>query len=236
MAAWRWVLGASLLACGWAAAQPLALPGAQPDRVAVDRRNNVLELSWSDAEERLKGSLQPEVPREGEPIKILLHVGSFEGAEFQGPLTLTLRRTGETLGETQTVTKGPVNWAAEFTPQEEGRHTLSVSFRTTRHKVLNADFEVAPSTVPRIISWGLVGVIAAAALAFGVRSLLRQEKAPEVHPVLAELRAAESAPAPTPAQVSPPASAPAASTAEAPAQASGTESSTGSAPDKPSAL
>ena len=236
MAACRWVLGASLLACGLAAAQPLALPGAQPDRVAVDRRNNVLELSWSDAEERLKGSIQPEVPREGEPLKILLHVGSFEGAEFQGPVTVTLRRTGETLGETKTVIKGPVNWAVEFTPQEEGRHTLSVSFRTTRHKVLNADFEVASSTVPRIISWGLVGVIAVTALAFGVRSLLRQEKAPEVHPVLAELRAAESAPAPTPAQVSPPASAPPASTAEAPAPASGTESSTGSASDKPSAL
>ncbi|HEX8702054.1 MAG TPA: hypothetical protein VF815_24705 [Myxococcaceae bacterium] len=237
MAAWRWLLGASLLACGLAVAQPLPQSLGKPDRIAVDRRSNkVLELSWSDAEERLKGSLQPDVPRAGEPLKVLLHVGSFEGAEFQGPLTVTLRQAGMVQGETKLVTRGPVNWVTEFTPQEDGPHTLSVSFRTTRHKVLNADFEVAPSLVPRTIIWSLVGLMAVAALAFGIRSLTRPEKAPEVHPVLAELRAAESAPAPTPAQVSPPASTPPASAAEGSAGGSGTESSTGSAPDKPSAL
>jgi len=236
MAAWRWGLGASLLACGLAAAQPLGQPLDKPDRIAVDRRGNVLELSWSDTEERLKGSLQPDVPREGEPVKVLLHVGSFDGAEFQGPLTITLRRAGETLGETKTITKGPVNWVTEFTPQEAGRHTLSVSFRTTRHKVLNADFEVATSTVPRVILWSLVGVMALVALALGIRGLVRQEKAPEIHPVLAELQAAESAPAPTPAQVSPAGSTSPVSPAEAPSPEGGTESSTGSAPDKPSAL
>lgn len=218
-------------------ASSLPLPGAQPDRIAVDKRNNVLELSWSDTEERLKGSLQPDVPRAGEPVKVLLHVGSFEGAEFQGPLTVTLRKAGETLGQTKLITKGPVNWVTEFTPEEEGRYTLGVAFRTTRHKVLSAEFDVAPSSVPRFILWGVVGVLAVAAVAFGIRAVVRQEKAPELHPVLAELRAAEAAPAPTSAQVSPPASAPPVSAAEGPAApASGTESSTGSAPDKPSAL
>jgi hypothetical protein len=234
-AARRLVLGASLLACGVAVAS--SLPLGQPDRIAVDRRNNVLELTWADTEERLKGSIQPDTPREGEPLKVMLNVGSFEGAEFQGPLTLTLRPAGSTLGQTKTVTRGAVNWSAEFIPEETGRHTLTVGFRTTRHKVLNADFEVAPSQVPRFILWGLIGLLALTSLGFGVRSLVRKEKPPEVHPVLAELQAAESAPKPTSAQVSPPAS---------PTQASGpdqkaaaepvTESSTGSSPDKPSAL
>jgi hypothetical protein len=232
------VLGASLLACATAVAQlQPTLPGAQPDRIATDKRNKVLELSWSDTEERLKGSIAPQVPRVGEPLKILLHVGSFDGAEFQGPLTLTLRKTGETLGQTKLVTRGPVNWTAEFTPEEEGRHTLSVSFRTTRLKVLNADFSVAPSVVPRFILWGLLGVSTLLAVALTIRSLMRQPKPPEVHPVLAELRAAESAPAPTPAQNSPPAHIAQASAADPQAApASGTESSTGSAPDKPPSL
>jgi hypothetical protein len=230
------VLAASLLACGLALAQPLALPGAQPDRVAVDKRNDVLELTWSDAEERLKGSIRPDVPRAGEPIKLLLHVGSFEGEEFQGPLTVTLRKAGETLGETKMVKKGPVNWVTEFTPEDEGRYTLTVAFRTTRHKVLTADFDVAHRSVPRFILWGIVAVFGLAAVALGIRTLVQKEKAPEIHPVLAELRAAEAAPAPTPAQTSPPASAPPVSTAETPAAGSGTESSTGSTPDKPSAL
>jgi hypothetical protein len=208
----------------------------QPDRIAVDRRNNVLELTWSDAEERLKGSIQPDLPREGEPLKVLLNVGSFEGAEFQGPLTLTLREAGDTLGQTKLVTKGPVNWSAEFTPEQEGHHTLNVSFRTTRLKSLNADFEVGPSLVPRFILWGLVGLGAVVALGLGIRSLVRKEKPPELHPVLAELRAAEIAPAPTSAQVSPPA-APPASPAEPKASGEAVaESSTGSSPDKPSAL
>jgi hypothetical protein len=215
-----------------------SVPGfGQPDRISVDRRNNVLELTWSDTEERLKGAIQPDVPRTGEPFKVLLNVGSFEGAEFQGPLTITLRQAGSTLGETKTVTKGPVNWSAEFTPEEEGRHTLNVSFRTTRHKSLNADFEVGPSLIPRFILWGLVGLLAVGALGLGIRSLVRKEKPPELHPVLAELRAAESAPVPTSAQVSPPASAPPASAPNPQGSPEAVaESSTGSSPDKPSAL
>jgi hypothetical protein len=203
----------------------------------VDKRNNALELSWSDTEERLTGSIQPGLPRVGEPLKVLLHVGSFEGEEFRGPLTLTLRQAGETLGQTKLITRGAVNWSAEFTPEAAGRHTLSVGFRTTRHKSLNLDFEVAPSLVPRFILWGVLGLMAAVLVGFGIRSLVRQDKPPEIHPVLAELRAAESSPAPTSAQLSPPASSPPASPTDQPGAAEvKAESSTGSAPDKPSAL
>lgn len=214
------VLGVSLLAWGAAYAAPSDNPLAKPDRIAVDKRGDVLELSWSDTEERLQGAISPEVPREGEPLKVLLNVGSFQGAEFSGPITVTLREDGSMHGLVKTVNKGAVNWTTEFIPERSGPHQLDVSFRTTRLKVLHADFEVAPSLVPRFFLWGLVGLMAGLALLLGVRSLLRKEKAPELHPILAEIRAAEAAAAPPPP-------------AESPAEA---ESSTGSTPDKPSAL
>ena len=67
---------------------------ATPDRIAVQQRNHVLELAWSDTEERLQGAIQPDQPVEGQPFKVLLNVGSFQGAAFEGPLTITLREAG----------------------------------------------------------------------------------------------------------------------------------------------
>ncbi len=179
-------LSASLLAGVTALAAP---PLEAPDVIRVEQRGDVLQLSWSDAEERLQGALQPDPPRAGEPLKVLLNVGSFEGAAFEGPLTLTLREAGATHGEVKTVTKGAVNWHAEFIPERAGPYRLDVSFRTTRHKVLHADFEVLRPPVPRFILWSGVGLMAAAALALGIRSLVRKDKPPEIHPVLAELQA-----------------------------------------------
>ncbi|MDY7225300.1 hypothetical protein [Hyalangium rubrum] len=228
------MLGASLLALGTALADTPLVALGKPDQITVDKRNNVLQLSWSDTEERLQGALQPDVPREGQPLKVQLNVGSFEGADFEGPITVTLREAGVTHGQVRTLTKGPVNWTTEFIPERDGRHQLDVSFRTTRLKVLHADFDVAPTLIPRVILWSLLGLAAFLALVFGVRGLLRKEKAPEVHPILAELQAAEAAPVPTSTPPSPDAS-PQAPVA-APENAPVAESSTGSAPDKPSVL
>jgi hypothetical protein len=157
-----------------AVATPERVLGEPPDQISVDRRNDVLELSWSDTEERLQGAIQPDVPHAGQPLKVLLNVGSFEGAPFEGPLTLTLREEGATHGQVKTVKKGPVNWHAEFTPEREGPHQLDVSFRTTRLKVLHADFEVLSPPVPRIVLWAMVGLIGAGVVGFGIRSLVRK--------------------------------------------------------------
>ncbi|MFL5346335.1 MAG: hypothetical protein ACJ8AT_16215 [Hyalangium sp.] len=156
----------------------------QPDRIQVERRNNVLELSWSDTEERLQGSIQPDVPHDGEPLKVLLNVGSFAGEAFDGPLTLTLRRAGATNGQTVTVKRaqGAVNWRAEFTPDTTGPYQLDVSFRTTHLKVLHADFEVISPPVPRIFLWAMVGLFATLALAYGIRSLVRKEPSSDPGP------------------------------------------------------
>lgn len=200
----RWlILGACLLAAGAATAQapsPLSKP---TDLITVDRRNDVLELSWSDTEERLQGAIQPDVPQEGKPLKVLLNVGSFYGAPFEGPITLTLREEGARYGQTQTVKKGEINWHAEFVPERAGLYQLDVSFRTTRLKVLHADFEVHAPPVPRFFLWGLVVLTAAAALGLGLRSVLRKDTPAEPPPILAEPPATPS-PGPTSAQVSPP--------------------------------
>jgi hypothetical protein len=176
-------LCASLLAGGAAAAitDPLIRP---TDRIQVDRRNNVLELTWSDTEERLQGSLQPDMPHEGEPLKVLLNVGSFAGEDFDGPVTITLREAGSTHGQAVTVKrdKGTKNWRAEFTPETTGPYRLDVSFRTTHLKVLHADFEVIPRPVPRIVLWAIVGLLSALALGYGIWSLVRKESSSEPQP------------------------------------------------------
>lgn len=169
-----WGLGLSLLAGGTAiAAGPLLQQ--TPDRITVEQRNNVLELSWSDTEERLQGAIQPDPPTEGQPLKVLLNVGSFEGAAFEGPLTITLREAGATHGQVRTVKKGAVNWVATFTPERAGPHLLDVSFRTTRLKVLHASLEVVSPPVPRFVLWAMVGLTALLALGYGLRSLLRKD-------------------------------------------------------------
>jgi hypothetical protein len=181
-ALWKLALCASLLA-GVAATAQEPSPFKQPDRIQVERRNNVLELAWSDTEERLQGSIQPDVPREGDPLKVFLNVGSFDGAAFDGPVTIALREAGATHGQSVTVMRQPgaVNWRAEFTPETTGPYQLDVSFRTTRLKSLHADFEVVTRPVPRIFLWALVGLSATVALGYGIRSLVRKEppSAPE---------------------------------------------------------
>ncbi|WP_232293565.1 hypothetical protein [Stigmatella aurantiaca] len=149
-----------------------------PDRIAVDRRGGVLELAWADAEDRLQGSLQPLAPRAGEPVKVTLHVGSFQGAPFEGPITLSLRERGSTHGQVQTVQKGAVNWHAEFVPERAAVHQLDVSFRTTRLKVLHAEFEVGSPQVPSFILWGLLGLGGLLTMIWGVR-MLQKEKPTE---------------------------------------------------------
>ena len=178
-ALWKLSLCVSLLAGVASAAKEEPL-SRQPDRIQVERRNNVLELSWSDTEERLQGSLQPDIPHDGEPLKVTLNVGSFAGEEFDGPITLTLRQAGATHGQTVTVkrVKSAVNWRAEFIPEATGPYQLDVSFRTTHLKVLHADFDVISPPVPRYVLWAMVGLFSMLAVAYGIRSLVSQASSP----------------------------------------------------------
>ena len=162
-----------------AAAGATPLEGDPTDRIATEAKEDLLTLSWSDTEERLKGSIRPAAPREGEPLQVNLQVESFEGEEFDGPLIITLRPEGATHGQSLTVKKDALHWQATFTPEHDGPHLLDVSFRTTRHKALHASLQVRQSLLPLKLGWAVLGLGCLVLLGYSVRGLLRGERAEE---------------------------------------------------------
>ena len=170
-----WALGASLLVASIAAA-------ASIDQIRVERRGDLLELRWSDAEERLQGTIHPALLREGEPLTLSLHVGNFQGAEFDGPLTLTFQQPGAPALVTRTLTRQGVNWHTELTPDAPGLWELEVRYRHTHLKVLTARLPVAEQPVPRGLGWGLITVAAGTALVLGMRGVLRRIRAQDSRP------------------------------------------------------
>lgn len=186
------------------------LPLGPTDQIEVTSHEEGLELSWSDTEERLQGSIRPTVPRKGQPLHVSLQVGSFEGDPFEGPLILTLREEGAQHGQSLTVKRGEHHWEATFTPENEGPYLLDVGFRTTRHKVVHAAFTVGASPVPRAIAWGVLGLGCLALLGYTVRNLLKgdaqkerplptsvEEPAPPAAITPVDPAPAEAAPSPT---------------------------------------
>lgn len=205
---------------------PAALPRDPTDKIDVERHEDGLALSWSDAEDRLKGSIRPNTPREGQPLRVSLQVGSFEGEDFDGPLILTLREAGANHGTSVTVARGERNWEATFTPEHEGAYLLDVTFISSRHKSLHAPFEVAPSQVPRMLGWSVIGLGCLLLLGYTVRNLLKGDRAEErALPASADAPVAPGETPPAPAPESAPAPAPA-----PPAEASATPSETPPAP------
>jgi hypothetical protein len=187
-----WALVACLLVASSAAAAP------SNDQIRVERRGDLLELRWSDADERLQGTIHPAFPREGEPLTLSLHVGNYQGAEFDGPITLTFQRAGAPALVSRTLTRQGVNWHTELTPDDAGVWDLEVRYRHTRLKVLTAHIPVADRPVPKGLGWGLITLAAGTALVLGVRGVLRRIRASaqESQPVSASQPAQESQPAP----------------------------------------
>jgi len=163
-------LSASLLLAGIATA-------ASINQIRVERRGDLLELRWSDAEERLQGTIHPAFLREGEPFTVSLHVGNFQGAEFDGPLTLTFQQPGAPALVTRTLTRQGVNWHTELTPDAPGLWELEVRYRHTHLKVLTARIPVADQPLPRGLGWGLLALAAVTALVLGMRGVLRRIRA-----------------------------------------------------------
>jgi hypothetical protein len=166
-----------LIACLLVA--PLAAANPSSDQIRVERRGDLLELRWADAEERLQGTLHPAQPRAGEPLTLSLHVGNFHGPEFDGPLTLTFQREGSPAQVTRTLTRRGVNWHTELTPDAPGVWELEVRYRHTHLKVLTARVPVMEPPLPRGLGWGLIILAAGTALVLGVRGALRRIRAPE---------------------------------------------------------
>ncbi|WP_240360488.1 hypothetical protein [Pyxidicoccus caerfyrddinensis] len=184
----------------------MAAAAPSNDQIRVERRGDLLELRWADAEERLQGTLYPALPRAGEPVTLSLHVGNFQGAEFDGPITLTFQQPGAPAQVTRTLTRQGVNWHTELTPDETGLWELEVRYRNTHLKVLTAQFTVTDPPLPRGLGWGLISVAAVTALVLGMREVLHRIRASTARPE----GASGSAASPPPVSTAPPA-APAAS-------------------------
>lgn len=154
-------------------AQPL--PEASLNEIRVTPSPTSLDLQWSDTEERLQGTIRPTTPRAEAPFEMSLHVGSFQGAEFDGPINVTMRGPeGRTASAVLTRGKDDKAWVTKFTPEVGGDHQLDISFRTTRLKALKAKFEVEDARIGRLPWLFVLGVVVVAALALGVRQALRR--------------------------------------------------------------
>ncbi len=147
--------------------------------IAVSPSANSLDLTWSDVEDRLQGAITPKVPVEGLPFDLSMHVGSFQGDEFDGPVTFSLKPVdskGGGLSQTVKRAKGEKAWKVTFVPEEPGMHTLEISFSTTRMKVAGTKIAVQEARLPRWPWWVMVAVAGAVALGLGVRSVFKKQE------------------------------------------------------------
>ncbi|MCE9666777.1 hypothetical protein LY474_03030 [Myxococcus stipitatus] len=209
-----------LLAC-LVATPGLAAPPPKVDQIRTERRGDVLELRWADAEERLQGTLHPALPRTGQTAMLSLHVGAFEGAEFTGPLTLTVHLQGAPDQLTKTLTRSGVNWHTELTFDEPGLYEVEVRYQAQRLKVVTGHITVAAQPLPPWLGWSLVVLGAGVALTLGVRGAVRR-----LRPAASTAPATTTPPSP---ETTSPAQAPAASDSSGTAPTDRVESS-GTAP------
>lgn len=159
------------------------VPPAKPvgvaarDELGMSLGSATLDFEWADAEDRVQGSISPRGPTEQAPLDVSAHVGTFQGAEFDGPVTLTLKKSGSSGGgQSKTLKRaaGERAWRASFVPEESGPYTLEISFLTSRLKVISGKLEVNDAKLSRLPWWILAGALTALALGLGVRSVFKK--------------------------------------------------------------
>lgn len=148
----RWVAATCLIALH-------ASAGPALDQIQVERRGELLALSWKDAEDQLQGVLTPSQPRPGEPLRLTLSVGNLQGPPFQGAVTVAFSQEGVPGQVTRTLQRDAVGWSTEFVPPEAGAWDVDVRFLTTRPKALHARFTVSEPPVPLIV-WRVLLAVA----------------------------------------------------------------------------
>jgi hypothetical protein len=155
------------------------------DQVQVIRGSSAFDLEWADAEDRMHGTVRPLDPVAGRPLDVSAMVGTFQGAEFDGPVAFTLRCEGA--AETQTVRrlKGERAWGAHFIPSVDGDCSVDLGFTTTRHKLLHFKVQVQPAPLPRTPWYVLLGLFITVTLGLGIRAVFkpRNESGHDERPV-----------------------------------------------------
>ncbi|NNC08145.1 hypothetical protein HJC10_35570, partial [Corallococcus exiguus] len=152
------------------------------DQIKVERRGELLSLSWRDAEDQLSGVLTPAVPRPGEPLRLTLSVGNLQGPPFQGAVTVAFSREGVPGQVTRTLTRDAVGWSTEFVPDEAGAWDVDVRFLTTRPKSAHARFTVSEPPVPPMVWRVLMAIAGGLLLARVLYAVTRRGVTPE-HPI-----------------------------------------------------
>ncbi|RKH96065.1 hypothetical protein [Corallococcus sp. AB038B] len=170
-----WVVMTCLLALHAAA-------GPASDQIKVERRGELLSLSWRDAEDQLNGVLTPAVPRPGESLRLTLSVGNLQGPPFQGAVTVAFSREGVPGQVTRTLTRDAVGWSTEFVPDEAGTWDVDVRFLTTRPKSAHARFTVSEPPVPPMVWRVLMAIAGGLLLARVLYAVTRRGVTPE-HPI-----------------------------------------------------
>lgn len=133
-------------------------------RVVADRSG--WSFDWSDQEDRVRGTVTPRELSSGDPLTVSVAVGSFQGADYDGPVTLGLEQVGGEWKALETVAapkEPPRTWNATFTPPESGTYHLKVTFRSSRQKSVRGVVEVGMGRVSKTVGLGIgIGAILAA--------------------------------------------------------------------------
>ena len=151
----------------------------KPEREPIDQVRSVrgassLDLEWSDAEDRLHGTVRPLDPVAEKPVDLSVMVGTFQGAEFDGPVTMTMRCAE--WQETRTVrrAKGERAWFVSFVPLSAGECRVDIGFNTTRNKVVHLELFVQEAPLSRWPWFVILGALLVAGFGLGIRAIFRK--------------------------------------------------------------
>jgi hypothetical protein len=120
-------------------------------------------FDWSDQEDRVRGTVQPAELSSGDPFTVSVAVGAFQGAEYDGPVTLGLDQVGGDWKALETVPpakEAPRTWSTTFTPPSTGQYLLKVTWRSSRQKSVRGTLDVGMGRVSREVGLGIgIGAI-----------------------------------------------------------------------------
>lgn len=160
------------------------VPENTADRMAfrLQSDKNGLSFDWSDAEDRVRGTVSPRELSAGDPFTVSVAVGSFASGDLDGPVTLGIEQVGGTFKALETVAPAktqPRVWNATFTAPESGSYLIKVTFKSSHQKSLRGPVEVGMGRVSPTTAMGVGAAIVLAALAYGLFLLFGKKPPPD---------------------------------------------------------
>ncbi len=146
-------------------------------RLAIKPETAAWTFDWSDAEDRVRGSLTPKSAGSGDPITISVAVGSFASGDFDGPVTIGLEQVDGPWKELATVPPPPGDkklWTATFVPPETGEYAVKITYRSSHQKGLRGTFEVSMGHVPKFAGLAVALTAITLAVVYGLFLLFKK--------------------------------------------------------------